>query len=303
MKDEKDLKDRLPIGSDADDLFDTCSDGLVLIYFLKSIDPKLIDMSEVFKGKNPNTFQTRQNLEYALKQSEKIIKLVGVDAQTFIDKTPHLMLGVLWQLVQHKRKTSLKKKISRKGSEEFVAELHRGEKEGFYYSDKGELNDDLLLFKWFNSLVRKAGLKSVRNLGKDLSDSKHLIHALNQLDPETCSLDALKIKDDTERAEAMLKTADEFGCAEFIGPDDIITGNYRVNTVLISEMFDIWHHKNFEKEHPKDSKKSKKNKAGAEESKKNKAKEAAEEEEPKVKEVDEEDDKADDDEEMPDLEN
>ena len=44
LKDEPALSERLPMNPDNDDLFNTCSDGLVLIYLLKVIDPKLIDM-------------------------------------------------------------------------------------------------------------------------------------------------------------------------------------------------------------------------------------------------------------------
>lgn len=60
LKDEPALEDRLPMDPDEEDvLFDTCSDGLVLIYLLKAIDPTLIDLKNVNKGKNLNIFQVR----------------------------------------------------------------------------------------------------------------------------------------------------------------------------------------------------------------------------------------------------
>ena len=46
----------LPIDPDNDDLFNTCSDGLVLIHLLNMIDPSLIDMDKVAKGENLNVF-------------------------------------------------------------------------------------------------------------------------------------------------------------------------------------------------------------------------------------------------------
>lgn len=67
LKNEPALADRLPMGIDRDDLFDTCSDGLVLIYLLKELDSKLVDMKEVNTGNNLNVFQVRANLDYALK--------------------------------------------------------------------------------------------------------------------------------------------------------------------------------------------------------------------------------------------
>ena len=44
LKDEQALSDRLPMDPDGDDLFDACSDGLVLIYLLNIIDPSMINM-------------------------------------------------------------------------------------------------------------------------------------------------------------------------------------------------------------------------------------------------------------------
>jgi len=44
LKDEPALAERLPMDPDNDDLFNTCSDGLVLIYLLNIIDPSLVDM-------------------------------------------------------------------------------------------------------------------------------------------------------------------------------------------------------------------------------------------------------------------
>ena len=80
LKDEPAMADRLPMGTDKDDLFDTCSDGLVLIYLLRALDPELVDMSQVNKGTNLNVFQVRANLDYALKQAGTIIHVVGTDA-------------------------------------------------------------------------------------------------------------------------------------------------------------------------------------------------------------------------------
>ena len=57
LKGEKDLADRLPMDPDNDDLFNTCSDGLVLIYLLKMIDPALVNMKMIARGKNLNIFQ------------------------------------------------------------------------------------------------------------------------------------------------------------------------------------------------------------------------------------------------------
>ena len=66
LKNEPQISDRLPINVDSEDLFNTCSDGLVLIYILKLIDPGLVNMKKVKHGNNLNVFEIRQNLDLAL---------------------------------------------------------------------------------------------------------------------------------------------------------------------------------------------------------------------------------------------
>ena len=56
LRNELDISNRIPMDPDNDDLFNTCSDGLVLIHILKLIDPTLVDMSKVCHGDNLNVF-------------------------------------------------------------------------------------------------------------------------------------------------------------------------------------------------------------------------------------------------------
>ena len=78
LKDEPALQERLPMNPHNDDLFNACSDGLVLIYLLNEIDPQLIDMKLVHHGHN--LFKVRNNLDMALTACNKVIKVVGIDA-------------------------------------------------------------------------------------------------------------------------------------------------------------------------------------------------------------------------------
>ena len=56
LQNESAIADRLPINVDNEDLFNTCSDGLLLIHILKLIDPGLVNMKKVNLGKNLNVF-------------------------------------------------------------------------------------------------------------------------------------------------------------------------------------------------------------------------------------------------------
>lgn len=99
-KDDELLADRLPIDPDTDDLFHACSDGMVLIHLINHIEKDSIDMRTVNKGSNLNIYKVRENLDQAFTVAKTMIKVIGIDAQTFLDKTGYLMLGILWQLVR-----------------------------------------------------------------------------------------------------------------------------------------------------------------------------------------------------------
>lgn len=96
MKDDADLADRLPIDPDGDDLFHILSDGLVLIKLLNVIEPGRIDMRTVNKGKSLNIYKIRENLSLALAACSGMVKLIGIGADSFLEKIPHLVLGVIW---------------------------------------------------------------------------------------------------------------------------------------------------------------------------------------------------------------
>lgn len=53
-------------------------------------------MRAVNKGSNLSIFKVRENLDLGLTAAKGHIRVIGIDAQDFLDKRPHLMLGVLW---------------------------------------------------------------------------------------------------------------------------------------------------------------------------------------------------------------
>ena len=63
-------------------------------------------------GANLNPFVIRNNLDLGLRGAKKIIKVVGIDGQTFLDKTPHLILGVLWQLIRYLQALKVQNRFS-----------------------------------------------------------------------------------------------------------------------------------------------------------------------------------------------
>jgi len=88
--------ERFPINPESDDLWHVLADGMVLIRLLNTIDKDAIDMRAVNKGKNGNCniFEVRQNINLGLTAAKGKIKLIGVNDAVFLEKKPHMLLGV-----------------------------------------------------------------------------------------------------------------------------------------------------------------------------------------------------------------
>lgn len=175
--------ERFPINPESDDLWHVMADGLVLIRMLNVIDPDAVDMRTVNKGKNGvcNIFEVRQNINLGLTAAKGKIKLIGVDATVFLERKPHMLLGVCWQVAR----LVATNKIALKD----CPEIYRLLKDGEELSDLMKCPAEDILIRWINYHLRAAGQeRQVTNLGKDLQDSFAIYHVLNQLDKQLCPL-------------------------------------------------------------------------------------------------------------------
>lgn len=170
-KDDELLQERLPIDPESEDLFHACSDGMVMIHLLKHIDDDCIDLRTVNKGSNINIYKVRENLDQAFAVAKTLIKIVGIDAQSFLDKTSYLILGVMWQLVR-----ILSMKSISLGD---CPEIYRLLKDGEELSDLQKCKSEDILVRWMNFHLKAAGQPEIKNLGGDLKDSKKLLYVLN----------------------------------------------------------------------------------------------------------------------------
>lgn len=67
-------------------------------------------------------------------------------------------------------------------------------------ADLAKLSPETILIRWMNFHLKAAGQDSIKNLGKDLKDSKSLLYVMNQLDSSQCGLEGLDDADDLSRA-------------------------------------------------------------------------------------------------------
>jgi len=91
-----------------------------------------------------------------------MIKLVGIDHTAFLEKKPHMLLGICFQLAR----LIATNKIDLKD----CPELFRLLKDGEEIADLLKLPPEEILVRWINYHLRKAGQdqRQVSNLGKDL---------------------------------------------------------------------------------------------------------------------------------------
>lgn len=162
------------------------------------------------------------------------IKCIGIDAKNFIDKTPHMILTVLWQAIR----MYITQQITLKDTPEIMRLAEEGED----LVALQKLPPETILIRWINYHLAKAGQqRRVANLGKDLADSFALFHVLNRLDDKKCTLDGINDADEKSRAQTMINNALALGVPDVVRPQDICAGNTKVNTLFVSYIFNTKH--------------------------------------------------------------
>ncbi len=88
---------------------------------------------------------------------------MNVGPENFIKKQPHLILGVIWQVIR----IAITRSIGLKDVPEIANLLQDGEE----LTDLLKLNPEQILIRWLNFHLKKNGTdRRVNNLGADLKD-------------------------------------------------------------------------------------------------------------------------------------
>jgi len=235
LKNDAECKYLLPISSEGLDLCKKVGDGVLLAKFINIAVRDTIDERALNKRKNNqplSLFQINENQNLVLKAAVSIgakVTNIGAAEMTSGEKSPHLVLGLVWQLV----KIQLLNSINLKNHPELIRLLEEGEE----LSDLLKLPPDQLLLRWFNYHLKKAGHKKINNLASDVADGDAYTTLLHQIAPNTCSLDPLKQTDTLKRADMVLKNAEKLNVKCFIKPADIVSGNQRLNLAFTAAIF------------------------------------------------------------------
>ena len=228
----------IPIGEGG--LFAAVGDGIILCKLINaakagSVDERVLNRP---KGGRPvNLYQKKENCNLAINAARSIgCVCVNVHNTDLIEGTPHIVLGVIWQII----KIQLLSMINLKEHPELVLLLEEGEE----LSDLLALSPEDLLLRWINYHLKNAGSdRRVKNFGKDLHDSEAYTLLLNQIAPsigQTCGLEALEQPDLLDRASTVIGNArNNLGVPAFIMPPHIANGDKRLNLAFCAQLFNM----------------------------------------------------------------
>jgi len=238
LGDDKDLAYMMPIKTTGLDLCFKIADGCLLSKFINlavpdTIDYRVVNRPRKKKGYKLSVFQMNENNSLVINAAKSIgVNTVNIGPGDLRQGmgNPHLVLGIVWQLV----KIQLLNQINLKNHPELIRLL----KEDETLEQLFALPAEKLLLRWFNFHLKEAGHKRrVKNFGKDVADGECYTVLLNQLNPKKCSLDPLEEKDDWKRADMVVRNAEALGAKVFIKPQDILDKNERLNLAFTASIF------------------------------------------------------------------
>lgn len=121
-----------------------------------------------------------------------------------------------------------------------VPGLFRLLREGETLDDLRRLTPEQILIRWVNYHLERAGVdRHLSNFTSDVNDSVIYTHLLHQIAPNGSGvgLSPLNVHGNVHRAEAMLSEADKINCREFVRPEDVANGNYKLNLAFVANLF------------------------------------------------------------------
>ncbi|XP_022078623.2 plastin-1 [Acanthochromis polyacanthus] len=236
---DADCQHLLPMNPDDDSLFTSVRDGILLCKMINISQSDTID-ERVINTKKLTTFTMRDNLVLALNSASSIgCTVVNIDAPDLMAGKPHLVLGMFWQII----KVGLLADIKISKNEDLIGLQLHGEDLDHLMS----LSPEELLLRWVNFHLRNAGTETIDNFSDDIKDSRAYFHLLNQLAIHQkhsfrrvqIDMSGLSERNLERRAELMLQQAAKLECRQFVSPQDVTSGNSKLNLAFVANMFNM----------------------------------------------------------------
>eukprot|EP00302_Diacronema_sp_CCMP2436_P027867 CAMPEP_0179944302 /NCGR_PEP_ID=MMETSP0983-20121128/18911_1 /TAXON_ID=483367 /ORGANISM="non described non described, Strain CCMP 2436" /LENGTH=911 /DNA_ID=CAMNT_0021852329 /DNA_START=66 /DNA_END=2801 /DNA_ORIENTATION=+ len=235
----------LPISSENLELFEKVRDGVILCKLVNLAQADAIDERAINTARrlalrvgssatSLSLFQTTENHNLAISAARAVgCHVINIGASDLMEGTPHLLLGLVWQLV----KMALLSSVNLQVHPGLAVLLKAGEE----LPALSALPAEHVLLRWLNWHLEQAGFNQrVKNFGKDLADSLAYTVLLHRIAPASigASLAPLTEPNVLLRAQTVVKTAARLGDVAFsIGAADIAQGNEKLNLGFIAALF------------------------------------------------------------------
>ncbi|KAF2288386.1 hypothetical protein GH714_007203 [Hevea brasiliensis] len=221
----------LPLDPASSDLFNLVRDGVLLCKLINVAVPGTIDERAINTKRVLNPWERNENHTLCLNSAKAIgCTVVNIGTQDLVEGRPHLVLGLISQII----KIQLLADLSLKKTPQLVELVDDN-------NDVEELMGlapEKILLKWMNFHLKKSGYeKPVTNFSSDLKDGKAYAYLLNVLAPEFCNPATLDAKDSVERASLVLDHAERMDCKRYLRPEDIVEGSPNLNLAFVAQIF------------------------------------------------------------------
>lgn len=231
LRDDPFMSQFLPIDPATNALFELARDGVLLCKLINVAVPNTIDERAINTKKVLNPWERNENHTLCLNSAKAIgCTVVNIGTQDLIEGRPHLVLGLISQII----KIQLLADLNLRKTPQLVELLEDN-------NDVEELMGlapEKLLLRWMNFHLKKAGYKKpVTNFSSDLKDGEAYAYLLNVLAPEYGSPDALDAKDPVKRADLVLDHAEKMDCKRYLSPEDIVEGSANLNLAFVAQIF------------------------------------------------------------------
>ncbi|CAI9088302.1 OLC1v1022602C1 [Oldenlandia corymbosa var. corymbosa] len=257
LRDDPFLKQFLPIDPASNQLFELARDGVLLCKLINVAVPGTIDERAINVKRVLNPWERNENHTLCLNSAKAIgCTVVNIGTQDLIEGRPHLVLGLISQIIKiqlladlNLRKTPQLVELVEDNSVWFCSisyiAMFFGKACTQYkmtcVQDVEELMGlapEKVLLKWMNFHLKKAGYKkTVSNFSSDLKDGEAYAYLLNVLAPEHCSTATLDAKDPVQRANLVLDHAERMDCKRYLTPKDIVEGSANLNLAFVAQIF------------------------------------------------------------------
>ncbi|KAL1567547.1 Fimbrin-5 [Salvia divinorum] len=225
------LKDYLPLDPSSDDIFELAKDGVLLCKLINVAVPNTIDERAINTKKVLNPWERNENHTLCLNSAKAIgCTVVNIGTQDLIEARPHLVVGLMCQII----KIQLLSDLDLKKTPQLVELME----DSTDVEELMGLAPEKVLLKWMNFHLKKAGFeKQVTNFSSDLKDGEAYAHLLNALAPELGTNSTLETTDPTERAKLIIEQAEKLDCKRYVTPKDIVEGSPNLNLAFVAQIF------------------------------------------------------------------